>query len=83
METLKDLKVPFIFVIGQAREEIKEIVRLGIKGTVGMSTAWIPQQVVLQHPAVGWFLTHGGVGSFHESVMAQVPMSELARSDLR
>ncbi|KAL1948024.1 hypothetical protein VTO73DRAFT_12099 [Trametes versicolor] len=37
-------------------------------------TDWIPQQAVLNHPAVGWCLTHGGHNSVLECVLAGVPM---------
>ncbi|KAH9893517.1 UDP-Glycosyltransferase/glycogen phosphorylase [Cubamyces lactineus] len=35
---------------------------------------WIPQLAVLEHPATGWCLTHGGHNSVLESIYAGVPM---------
>ncbi|KAI8380716.1 hypothetical protein BD560DRAFT_386907 [Blakeslea trispora] len=32
--------------------------------------SWAPQMAVLLHPSVGLFVSHGGMGSFHESVYA-------------
>ncbi|KAI0820409.1 UDP-Glycosyltransferase/glycogen phosphorylase [Trametes gibbosa] len=38
------------------------------------SSPWIPQPAVLNHPAIAWFLTHGGHNSVLESIVAGVPM---------
>ncbi|KAL1948025.1 hypothetical protein VTO73DRAFT_12100 [Trametes versicolor] len=38
------------------------------------SADWIPQQAVLDHPAVGWCLTHGGHNSVLECILTGVPM---------
>ncbi|KAI0821624.1 UDP-Glycosyltransferase/glycogen phosphorylase [Trametes gibbosa] len=35
---------------------------------------WVAQQALLEHPAIGWFLTHGGLNGTLESIIAGVPM---------
>ncbi len=35
--------------------------------------AWVAQQRVLAHPAVGVFVTHGGAGSIEEALWAGTP----------
>lgn len=42
--------------------------------TKGFITNWCPQEKVLNHPAIGGFITHGGWNSILDSICAGVPI---------
>ncbi|KIP11599.1 glycosyltransferase family 1 protein [Phlebiopsis gigantea 11061_1 CR5-6] len=52
-------------------DQVVEKIRLS---GLGVLTTWAPQQVVLDHPVTGWFVTHSGYNSYSESILAGVPM---------
>ncbi|KAG6905572.1 hypothetical protein DXG01_001911 [Tephrocybe rancida] len=76
----------FPFILSHASEYAQVSVSLLEKiqtSGLGLSTAWAPQQFILNHPATGWFLTHGGHGSFTESLASGIPLYGLALSFLK
>lgn len=68
---------PCLFVAGNIPSDLREILETAAeengKGLV-MVIEWVTQHAVLNHPAVGWFLTHGGQGACSEAIFAGVPM---------
>ncbi|CAI9304200.1 unnamed protein product [Lactuca saligna] len=78
---LEDSKQPFIWVvrkkfgdeeIGGLPEGFQERIEKENKGLI--MTEWAPQVEILQHPAVGGFLSHCGWNSVLEAVVSGVPL---------
>lgn len=51
-----------------------EVVEKVQKSGLGLLTTWAPQRQVLQHPAIGYFLTHAGFNGVLEALTEGVPM---------
>ncbi|KAK9163846.1 hypothetical protein Syun_004748 [Stephania yunnanensis] len=69
--------VPFIWVIKSSKEDQERCLPQGfedrIEGKGLIVKGWAPQVLILDHPAVGGFMTHCGWNSIVEGVSAGVP----------
>ncbi|KAF8797535.1 UDP-Glycosyltransferase/glycogen phosphorylase [Phlegmacium glaucopus] len=75
IEALIEKKTPFILAHASPFAKISEqqIERVKASG-LGLLTTWSPQQYLLNHPATGWFVTHGGFNSITESLGSGIPL---------
>ncbi|KAF7313026.1 hypothetical protein MKEN_00987600 [Mycena kentingensis (nom. inval.)] len=78
INTLLSMSFPFVFALGGALarnalpQDLIERVNAGGKGLICQS--WVEQRAILQHEAVGWFLTHGGFNSITEALVEGIPL---------
>ncbi|KAI9066615.1 glycosyltransferase family 1 protein [Trametes sanguinea] len=76
LDVVMELGIPFLLSLASPSlgpfptEVVDKLIAHG-KGSL---IQWAPQQIVLEHPATGWFVTHGGQNSVIESISAGVPM---------
>ncbi|KAI0645438.1 UDP-Glycosyltransferase/glycogen phosphorylase [Trametes meyenii] len=76
LRTLLDVvtELDISFIMSYATESPEEIIEKLKSYPKGLVVSWAPQQIILDHPATGWFLTHGGHNSTLEAVAAGVPL---------
>ncbi|KAI0327384.1 UDP-Glycosyltransferase/glycogen phosphorylase [Cubamyces sp. BRFM 1775] len=74
-EALMQQNIPIIIARSSPTEAFPQdlIDRLS-KYPHGFIGGWMPQQTVLEHPATGWCLTHGGHNTVLECIYSGVPM---------
>ncbi|TFK89457.1 glycosyltransferase family 1 protein [Polyporus arcularius HHB13444] len=74
LDVIMELKKPFILShaspFASITDEIREKVKAYGKGVL---SPWTPQQLILDHPATGWFVAHGGHNGVTEAISAGVP----------
>ncbi|PIL34101.1 hypothetical protein GSI_03812 [Ganoderma sinense ZZ0214-1] len=75
LDVIMELKIPFILshaspFAAKIPDEIQEKVKAYGKGFL---SPWTPQQLILDHPATGWFIAHGGHNGVTEALSAGVP----------
>ncbi|KAI3512172.1 hypothetical protein L1887_19406 [Cichorium endivia] len=77
---LEESKQPFIWVVRKVGDEVIGGMPEGFEERIGrenkglIMTGWAPQVEILQHPAVGGFLSHCGWNSVLEAVVNGVPL---------
>lgn len=69
---LEASKKSFIWVIKD--DSLMEDFEKRVKDRGLVIKGWAPQVLILNHPAIGWFMTHCGWNSVLESVCSGVPM---------
>ncbi|KAJ7283947.1 UDP-Glycosyltransferase/glycogen phosphorylase [Mycena rebaudengoi] len=75
VEALLQKQMPFILCHASPFAKISQELSDKVKNSgTGMLTTWSPQQFILNHPATGWFLTHGGHGGIIEALSSGVPL---------
>ncbi|OSC96931.1 glycosyltransferase family 1 protein [Trametes coccinea BRFM310] len=75
LEELMDLGVPFIMPRSSPLVKLPaELERRMEESADVWLDDWLPQQDILEHPAVGWSLTHAGHNTVLECIQAGVPM---------
>ncbi|KAI0644654.1 UDP-Glycosyltransferase/glycogen phosphorylase [Trametes meyenii] len=74
LDVVMEMNIPFILShaspVAVVPDDIREKVRAYGKGLL---SPWSPQQTILEHPATGWFLSHGGHNGVTEAICAGVP----------
>ncbi|KAH9832558.1 uncharacterized protein C8Q71DRAFT_258990 [Rhodofomes roseus] len=75
LDVVLELRIPFIMSHSSRWATVPEEVadKVSRSGN-GLLVRYSPQQHILNHPATGWFLTHGGHNSIIEAICAGVPM---------
>ncbi|KAF7305615.1 hypothetical protein HMN09_00814900 [Mycena chlorophos] len=78
IDTLLSLEqpFPFVFALGGAMASLPEDTKNRVNGSGKglICDFWVEQRAILQHPAVGCFLTHGGFNSIAEAILTGIPL---------
>ncbi|KAF8184335.1 hypothetical protein K438DRAFT_1837898 [Mycena galopus ATCC 62051] len=78
LDTLLTLERPFPFIFslgGQMASLPADLIQhVNDSGKGLICDFWVEQRALLQHGAVGWFLTHGGFNSVSESLTQGIPL---------
>ncbi|KAH8918775.1 glycosyltransferase family 1 protein [Atractiella rhizophila] len=67
--------LPFLFALSSPLANLSPSLSAHIKTSPQcLFLPWVPQTLILQHSALGFFLTHGGMNSVTEALIYSVPM---------
>ncbi|RPD59822.1 UDP-Glycosyltransferase/glycogen phosphorylase [Lentinus tigrinus ALCF2SS1-6] len=72
LEILMEKNIPFVLSSAGATKKTELQEKLTQYANAIMAD-WVPQQALLDHPATGWYISHGGHNSTIETIMASIP----------
>ncbi|KAI8989210.1 UDP-Glycosyltransferase/glycogen phosphorylase [Trametes punicea] len=75
LQVFVEQKIPFIIALSSPVANLPDdfVQKLKENSDVYLGD-WLPQQAILDHPALGWCLTHGGHNTVLECINSGVPM---------
>ncbi|KAH9925915.1 UDP-Glycosyltransferase/glycogen phosphorylase [Epithele typhae] len=75
LEVVVELNIPFIMSAASPFCVVPDEVRVKVKSYgKGLISTWTPQQMILDHPVTGWYLSHGGQNGVTEAIASCVPL---------
>ncbi|TCD71965.1 hypothetical protein EIP91_000097 [Steccherinum ochraceum] len=75
LDVVIEKNIPFILSHGSPLAQLTDEFKTRIEHSgLGLLSQWSPQQTILGHPALGWFVSHCGHGSTIEAVSSGVPL---------
>jgi hypothetical protein len=78
IDVLLTSKTPFVFAQASPFAAVPPEYTAAIEASeISLVASWVPQEALLAHRAIGWFVTHGGWNSTQEGVLAKVPQCVL------
>ncbi|KAI8989209.1 hypothetical protein BD414DRAFT_536507 [Trametes punicea] len=75
LDLLANQKIPFIISRPSPVAKLPDDLLQRLKENPNVYVGdWLPQRAILDHPAIGWCLTHGGHNTIFECIHSGVPM---------
>ncbi|RPD68621.1 UDP-Glycosyltransferase/glycogen phosphorylase [Lentinus tigrinus ALCF2SS1-7] len=75
IDVLMERNIPFVMscVAAWSSKPPEEMQEQIARYSHGIMADWVPQHALLNHPATGWYISHGGHNSTLETILAGVP----------
>ncbi|KAF8204107.1 UDP-Glycosyltransferase/glycogen phosphorylase [Pholiota molesta] len=75
INALIEKEMPFVFCLASVFANVSDELHKKVEASgLGLLTKWAPQQYILTHKSIGWFLTHGGHGGTTEALANGIPL---------
>ncbi|KAH9914498.1 UDP-Glycosyltransferase/glycogen phosphorylase [Epithele typhae] len=75
LDVVMEMEIPFIMSHASPKAVVPDEVKTKVQAYgKGILSPWAPQQTILDHPATGWYVGHGGQNGLTEAIAAGVPM---------